>query len=88
MVMKSVGVAELKGNLSKYLRNVRRGQSLAILDHKTPIAQIIPLPQDGFALPARRPTEGSVPPNKIRWPGPVKLHHDPVAILLAERNRR
>jgi len=88
MVMKSVGVAELKGNLSKYLRDVRRGQSLAILDRKTPIAQIIPLPQDGLALPVRRPPKGSIPPNKLRWPGPVKLHHDPVALLLADRNER
>ncbi len=88
MVMKSVGVAELKGNLSKHLRNVRRGQSLAILDRKTPIAQLTPLPRDGFALPARRPPEGSTPPNRLRWPGPVKLRHDPVAMLLAERAGR
>jgi antitoxin (DNA-binding transcriptional repressor) of toxin-antitoxin stability system len=78
----------LRQSLSKHLRNVRRGQSLAILDRKTPIAQIVPFPQDGFSLPARRPLEGSTPPNKLRWPGPVKLHHDPVAMLLAERAER
>ena len=87
-VMKSVGVAELKGNLSKHLRDVRRGQAIAVLDRRTPIAQIIPYPQDASTLTARRPPEGSIPPSKIRWPARIKLHHDPVAILLEERDQR
>ena len=41
-VMKSVGVAELKSNLSKHLRAVRRGRALTVLDRSTPVAEIIP----------------------------------------------
>jgi prevent-host-death family protein len=88
MVMKSVGVAELKGNLSKHLRAVRRGHPLVVLDRNTPVAQIIPYPQGEVALSVRRPAEGAVKPSRLRWPGPLKLRHDPVALLLEDRQDR
>lgn len=86
--MKSVGVAQLKSNLSKHLRNVRRGQTLTVLDRKTPVAQIVPYPEAPAALAVRRPLEGAIKPNRMRWPPPLKLRHDPVALLLEERQER
>jgi antitoxin (DNA-binding transcriptional repressor) of toxin-antitoxin stability system len=88
MVMKSVGVAELKSNLSKHLRAVRRGETLTVLDRRTPVAQLVPCPEGEAALPVRRPAEGAPKPNQVRWPPPLKLRHDPVALLLAERQER
>jgi prevent-host-death family protein len=88
MVMKSVGVAELKGNLSKHLRAVRRGHPLTVLDRDTPVAQIIPYPEGEAALPVRRPAEGAGKPGQLRWPPPLRLHHDPVSLLLEDRQER
>ena len=36
--MKEVRIAELKARLSEYLRAVRRGETIAVLDRETPVA--------------------------------------------------
>jgi prevent-host-death family protein len=41
--LKSAGIADLKNNLSRYLRHVRRGEEILIRDRKVPIAKIVPL---------------------------------------------
>lgn len=41
--MKRVKVAELKNNLSRYLAQVRAGNSIIVLDRDRPIAKIVPL---------------------------------------------
>ncbi len=41
--MASVQIAELKNNLSAYLRKVRTGEEVIICDRKAPIAKIVPL---------------------------------------------
>ena len=41
--MKSVKVAELKANLSKYLRLAARGARIVVKDREEPIAQLGPL---------------------------------------------
>ena len=38
-----VNISELKAKLSAYLDRVRRGETVTILDRKTPIARIVPL---------------------------------------------
>jgi len=53
MVMKSVGIADLKAHLSKHLRSVRRGHPITVLDRATPVAVIVPHRQDGPALASR-----------------------------------
>jgi prevent-host-death family protein len=42
MLMQSVRIAELKSHLSEYLRAVRAGETIAVLDRETPVAQIVP----------------------------------------------
>jgi prevent-host-death family protein len=39
----SVGVRELKGRLSAYLRQVKGGATLVITEHGKPIGRIVPL---------------------------------------------
>jgi prevent-host-death family protein len=82
--MRQVGIAQLKARLSEYLRAVRRGETIAVLDRETPIAQIIPV-RDRYALRVRKPPAGTPPPGRVRLPKPVKLKVDVVQLLLEER---
>jgi prevent-host-death family protein len=85
--MKQVGIAQLKARLSEYLRAVRRGETIAVLDRETLIAQIIPV-RERSALRVRRPPAGTPPPGRVRLPKPVKLKMDVVQLLLEERQSR
>jgi prevent-host-death family protein len=48
--MASVQIADLKNNLSAYLRRVRTGEELIICDRKSPIAKIVPLEKTDLDL--------------------------------------
>ncbi|MEN8151525.1 MAG: type II toxin-antitoxin system prevent-host-death family antitoxin [Planctomycetota bacterium] len=53
-----VNISELKAKLSAYLDRVRKGETVTILDRKTPIARIVPLeegPDDLVIHPATEP---------------------------------
>ncbi len=82
--MKQVRIAELKARLSEYLRMVRRGESVAVLDRDTPIAQLVPL-RNRVALQVRKRPATAPPPNRVRLPKPAKLAVDVVDLLLEER---
>jgi prevent-host-death family protein len=84
MTMKAVRIAELKARLSEYLRAVRRGETIAVLDRETPVAQIVPV-RDRTALRIRKPAPGTPRPNQVRLPKPLKLNIDVVQLLLEER---
>jgi len=81
--MRAVRIAELKSRLSEYLRAVRNGETISVLDHETPIAQIVPVRE--CALRIRKPAPGTPPPNRVRLPKPLKLNVDIVDLLLEER---
>ena len=83
VVMNRAGVAELKARLSEYLRSVRRGESVTILDRETPIARIVPIHAVGLRI--RKPAEGAPAPNRVPLPPPLKLKMDVVELLLEER---
>lgn len=82
--MKQVRIAELKARLSEYLRAVRRGETIAVLDRDTPVAQIVPI-RDRSALRIRKPAPGTPPPNRVPLPKPAKVDIDVVQLLLEER---
>ncbi len=83
--MKSVKIAALKARLSQYLREVRRGHAITVMDRSTPIARIVPYQGDSEPLVVRRPL-GRVPNlHAVRLPPPLKLRRDVVEFLLAER---
>jgi prevent-host-death family protein len=84
MVMKQVRIAELKARLSEYLRLVRRGETIAVLDRQTPVAQIVPV-RDRSALRIRKPAPDALAPNRVPLPKPAKLNVDVVQLLLEER---
>lgn len=84
IVMKQVRIAELKARLSEYLRAVRRGETVAVLDRETPVAQIVPV-RSPSALRVRRPAPGTPPPNRVSLPKPANLPIDVVQLLLKER---
>ena len=41
--MRSVNIADLKNNLSRYLNEVRQGEEVLVRDRNLPIAKIVPL---------------------------------------------
>lgn len=82
--MRQVRIAELKARLSEYLRAVRRGETIAVLDRDTLVAEIIPV-RERFPLRVRKPVPGTPPPNRVRLPKPAKLNVDVVQFLLEER---
>jgi prevent-host-death family protein len=84
--MKKVRIAELKARLSEYLRAVRRGETIAVLDRETPVAQIVPF-RERPALRIRKPSPDAPPLKRVRLPKPLKLNVDVVALLLEERQR-
>jgi antitoxin (DNA-binding transcriptional repressor) of toxin-antitoxin stability system len=84
MTMRQVRIAELKARLSEYLRAVRRGETIAVLDRETLVAQIVPV-RERTALRIRKPTPGTPPPNRVPLPKPLKSTIDVVQQLLEER---
>lgn len=84
MTMKQVRIAELKARLSEYLRAVRAGETIAVLDRDTPVAQLVPI-RDRSALRVRKPSPGTPSPNRVRLPKPAKLNLDVMQLLLEER---
>ncbi len=82
--MKQVKIAELKMRLSEYLREVRRGATISVLDRQTPIAQIVPIrARPGLTL--RKPPAGSPMPGQVKPSKPAKLKLDVVELLREER---
>ncbi len=53
--MSSVGIAELRQNLSVYLRRVQAGERLTVTDHNRPVAELVPLPPGGIDAARPRP---------------------------------
>ena len=84
--MKQVGIAELKSHLSRYLRAVRGGQTIAVLDRDTPVAHIVPV-RTPAKLKIRKPGPGTPPLNRIPIPKPLRTDVDVVDLLLEERQR-
>jgi antitoxin (DNA-binding transcriptional repressor) of toxin-antitoxin stability system len=87
-IMKAVRVAELRSHLSEHLRSVRRGHPLVVLDRDTPIAQIVPCPNGALTPTIRQPQPQSRKPKDFRPLAPLKLRHDPVALLVDDRHLR
>ena len=79
-----VGVAELKARLSEYLRRVRRGETVTVLDRETEIARIVPL-SDADALSVRRPSGRVARIRDVPLPTPLGLDVDVLELLAEER---
>jgi prevent-host-death family protein len=82
--MKTVRIAELKARLSEYLRAVRRGETITVLDRETAIAHIVPIRERGV-LRVRKPPRGAPRLNRVPLPQPLVTSVDVVQLLLEER---
>jgi len=72
----TVGVAELRQNLSVYLRRVERGERLIVTDRNRPVAELGPPPLGGAGLD-RLIAEGRVSrPVRRGLPEPIRLEGD------------
>ncbi len=65
----TVGIAELRQNLTRYLRRVAAGERLVVTDRNRPVAELGPPPATGAALDrliaegrASRPRRHGLPP--------------------------
>jgi prevent-host-death family protein len=44
--MRSIGVRELRQNASRYLREVKRGETVEVTERGEPIARLVPIPEE------------------------------------------
>lgn len=85
--MVKVGIAELKSRLSEYLRVVRRGGSVLVLDRDNPIARLVPFDRAETRLEVRRPRV-RVRIGEVELPPPLAVPVDIVQLLTEERGDR
>jgi prevent-host-death family protein len=95
--MKRVSVTELKNRLSEYLRLVKKGETIEVLDRTVPVARIVAissLESDSNAVLDRAVFEGVVtraasPPDlDFLKRKPVRVRSDPVRALIDSRGDR
>jgi prevent-host-death family protein len=80
---RTVGVAELRQNLSLYLRRVEEGERLLVTDRNRPVAELGPPPSTGQGLD-RLIAEGRVMrPTRRGLPPPLQMAGDPRALSRA-----
>jgi prevent-host-death family protein len=72
----TVGVAELRQNLSVYLRKIAAGERFVVTDRNRPVAMLGPVPNTESRLD-QLIAEGKVKPPKRRGPLPEPLPLEP-----------
>jgi prevent-host-death family protein len=79
----TVGVAQLRQNLSRFLERASKGERLLVTDHNRPVAELGPPPATGATLD-RLIAEGRVTgPVRRLLPEPLALEGDPYALSKA-----
>lgn len=83
----TAAVSEFKSHLSKYLRDVQNGEEITILDHKRPVAKVVPI------APAKEKPKLVVIPAQQKGfrdirPQGVKLTVDPAQYVIDDREDR
>lgn len=88
VVMKHVGIADLKAHLSAHLRTVRKGEPLLVMDRGTPVARLLPAADSSGGLVTRPPTRDLKAVRQLlkRLP-PLDLPVDSLSVLLEDRTR-
>jgi prevent-host-death family protein len=80
----TVGVAELRRNLSRYLRRVAAGERLVVTDRNRPVAELGPPPSAAGDSLDRLIAEGRVlRPVRRGLPPPLELPGDPYTLSTA-----
>ena len=84
--MKRVGVAELKNNLSRYLRAAEAGETIEVTDRARALARLVPVDAPRHAT--IRPGTRSLADIRARHIAPLRLRIDLATILDEERADR
>lgn len=79
--MKTISVSTLKAKLSAGLRAVKDGEQLVVMEHKRPVARLIPYQKEALIL---REPETAYEPKELTPLTEV----DPLAALRDERGER
>ena len=87
VAMKRAQIAELKAHLSKYLAQVRTGDTVIVCDRNTPIARIVPYAESEDRFVIDEPTQPATILRSIRGVRP-KRTVDVVALLRESRDQR
>ena len=92
VAIQSVGVRDLKDNLSRYLAIVRRGGEIVITEHGHPIARVVPIQgKSSHERLAELIAAGDVSLARRRtrsMPGPVRLPRGATISDLVKEQRR
>ena len=83
--MKAYNISELKAHISEAIRYVRKGNNVQILDRSTPVAKLIPFPENEDDLKIRHPLQKSQVGSLYT---DIKIKEDIQKILQEDRNRR
>ena len=62
--MMQVKISELKNSLSAYLRKVKSGESILVLDRNTPVARLVPIESMSMPLPVGQISSSSIADQK------------------------
>jgi prevent-host-death family protein len=81
--MSDVRIADLKARLSEYLRSVRNGGTLTVLDRDTPVARIVP-----YAAPPLEIRKAKRRLRDLKLPPRPSKRTDSVALLVEDRRLR
>lgn len=84
-VSRPLRVAELKAQLSHYLRAVRAGRSLTVYDRDTPVARLVPVEPGPGDLPSRKPIRRL---RDVSLPRPLRRNVGSLDALREERRER
>jgi prevent-host-death family protein len=82
-----VGIAELKGKLSEYLRVVRKGGQVVIKDRETPIARLVPFEKSRPRLETVSPTMSLKEMDKLPFFKPKGLRPGDLERALREERK-
>jgi antitoxin (DNA-binding transcriptional repressor) of toxin-antitoxin stability system len=80
---RTVGVAELRQNLSRYLRRVQDGERLLVTDRNRVVAELGPPPSTGPALDRLIAEGKAIGPVRRGLPGPLRMDGHPHALSRA-----
>jgi prevent-host-death family protein len=79
----TVGVAELRQNLSRYLRRVASGERLLVTDRNRPVAELGPPPSAGAGLDRLIAAGRVTRPIRRGLPAPLQMEGDTFALSRA-----
>lgn len=88
MVMKKVGVADLKAHLSGHLRAVKKGETLIVVERGTPVARVVPATELRSGIVTRPPIRDlSAVRRMLKALPSLALPISSLTILLEDRKR-